>query len=52
LRSAASQVAAFFYAEPLVTLVAATSLLGESLTLSTLIGGLMVIAGVAVVQRA
>jgi drug/metabolite transporter (DMT)-like permease len=47
-----TQVAAFLYAEPLVTLVAATSLLSESLTLSTLIGGLMVIAGVAVVQRA
>jgi drug/metabolite transporter (DMT)-like permease len=47
-----TQVAAFLYAEPLVTLVAATSLLGESLTVSTLIGGLMVITGVAVVQRA
>jgi drug/metabolite transporter (DMT)-like permease len=47
-----TQVAAFLYAEPLVTLVAATSLLGESVTVSTLLGGLMVILGVAVVQRA
>jgi drug/metabolite transporter (DMT)-like permease len=47
-----TQVAAFLYAEPLVTLVAATSLLGESLTASTILGGMLVILGVAVVQRA
>ena len=35
----ASQVAAFLYIEPLVTVVAAVALLGESVAVSTLIGG-------------
>jgi drug/metabolite transporter (DMT)-like permease len=46
-----SQVAAFLYVEPLVTLVAAMSVLGETVAPSTIVGGLMVLAGVYVVQR-
>ena len=46
----ASQVAAFLYIEPLVTVVAAVALLGESVALSTLVGGFMVLAGVLIVQ--
>jgi drug/metabolite transporter (DMT)-like permease len=46
----ASQVAAFLYIEPLITVVAAVALLGESVALSTLIGGFMVLAGVLIVQ--
>ncbi len=48
----ASQVAAFLYLEPLVTLVAAVTLLGESVALSTIVGGMLVLAGVLIVQTA
>lgn len=48
----ASKVAAFLYLEPLVTLAAAVWWLGESIGLTTVAGGLLVLAGVALVQRA
>lgn len=51
-RIEASRVAAFLYLEPLVTLAAAVVLLGEAVTLEALAGGLLLLAGVAVVQRA
>jgi drug/metabolite transporter (DMT)-like permease len=47
----ASRVAAFLYLEPLVTLAAAAVILGESVGLTTVAGGLLVLAGVALVQR-
>jgi drug/metabolite transporter (DMT)-like permease len=47
-----SRVAAFLYLEPLVTLAAAVALLHEPVGLATLAGGLLVLAGVALVQRA
>jgi drug/metabolite transporter (DMT)-like permease len=46
----ASQVAAFLYLEPLVTLLAAVALLGESVGLSTIVGGVLVLVGVLMVQ--
>jgi drug/metabolite transporter (DMT)-like permease len=46
----ASQVAAFLYIEPLVTLVAAVALLGESVAISTILGGVLVLLGVLIVQ--
>jgi drug/metabolite transporter (DMT)-like permease len=46
----ASQVAAFLYIEPLVTLMAAVALLGESVALSTIVGGVLVLIGVLAVQ--
>lgn len=46
-----SRVASFLYLEPLVTLGAAVALLGEPVRVITLIGGLLVLAGVVVVQR-
>jgi drug/metabolite transporter (DMT)-like permease len=48
----ASQVAAFLYLEPLVTLLSAVALLGETVALSTILGGLLVLAGVLTVQTA
>ena len=45
-----SQVAAFLYLEPLVTLMAAVALLGESVAVSTILGGVMVLVGVLIVQ--
>jgi drug/metabolite transporter (DMT)-like permease len=51
-RLPASRVAAFLYLEPLVTLVAAMIVLGEPLDLATIAGGLCVLAGVLVIQRA
>ncbi len=51
-RVEASRVAAFLYLEPLVTLVTAVALLHEPVGLTTLAGGLVVLAGVALVQRA
>ena len=51
-RAEASQVAAFLYLEPLVTLAAAVPLLGEEVRASTIFGGLLVLAGVWLVQRA
>jgi drug/metabolite transporter (DMT)-like permease len=47
-----SRVAAFLYLEPLVTLAAAALWLGEPVSLSTLAGGALLIAGVVLVQRA
>jgi drug/metabolite transporter (DMT)-like permease len=47
-----SRVAVFLYLEPLVTLAAAVALLHEPVGAATLIGGLLVLAGVALVQRA
>jgi drug/metabolite transporter (DMT)-like permease len=51
-RLEASRVAAFLYLEPLVTLAAAVLLLHETVTLTTVVGGLIVLLGVAIVQRA
>lgn len=48
----ASQVAAFLYLEPLVTLFAAVALLGESVALSAIVGGVLVLVGVLTVQTA
>lgn len=48
----ASRVAAFLYVEPLVTLAAAAALLGERIGVASVVGGLLVLAGVAVVQAA
>jgi drug/metabolite transporter (DMT)-like permease len=48
----ASQVAAFLYLEPLVTLLSAVALLGETVDMSTLLGGLLVLVGVLAVQAA
>lgn len=45
-----SQVAAFLYLEPLVTLLAAVALLGESVAVSTILGGVLVLLGVLTVQ--
>ena len=50
-RIEASRVAAFLYLEPLVTLAAAVAILGEGVGLTTAAGGLLVLAGVALVQR-
>jgi drug/metabolite transporter (DMT)-like permease len=47
-----SVVASFLYLEPLVTAVGAAVLLGESVRLVTVVGGLMLLGGVALVQRA
>jgi len=47
-----SRVAAFLYAQPLVTLIAAVLLLNEQVTATTLVGGVMVLASVFVIQRA
>ncbi len=48
----ASRVAAFLYLEPLVTLLAAAFWLGEPIGALTLIGGALLLGGVALVQRA
>jgi drug/metabolite transporter (DMT)-like permease len=48
----ASQVASFLYLEPLVTLLSAVALLGETVAVSTIVGGLLVLAGVLTVQAA
>jgi drug/metabolite transporter (DMT)-like permease len=48
----ASRVASFLYIEPVVTLIAAMIVLHEPLILTTLMGGLLVLAGVFLVQRA
>jgi drug/metabolite transporter (DMT)-like permease len=48
----ASRVAAYLYGEPLVTLAAAVVLLGESVSAMTIFGGLLLLGGVVVVQRA
>ncbi len=46
----ASEVAAFIYLEPLVTVVSAGIILGESVTLPTLLGGLLILLGVSLVN--
>ena len=51
-RLEASQVAAFLYVEPLFTLAAAVVLLGESVATTTVVGGVLVLVGVATVQTA
>jgi drug/metabolite transporter (DMT)-like permease len=51
-RVEASRVAALLYAEPLVTLAAAVVLLGERVGVTTVVGGLLVLGGVVLVQRA
>lgn len=50
-RLEASQVAAFLYLEPMITLLAAVVLLGESVAPTTIVGGIMVLLGVLTVQR-
>jgi drug/metabolite transporter (DMT)-like permease len=50
-RIEASRVAALLYLEPLVTLAAAVALLGETVTATTIVGGLLLIGGVALVQK-
>lgn len=50
-RVEASSVASLLYLEPLVTLAAAVILLGEPVRASTVLGGLLVLAGVLLVQR-
>lgn len=47
----ASQLGAFIYIEPLVTMVLATFLLGEAITAVSIIGGAATIAGVYLVNR-
>jgi drug/metabolite transporter (DMT)-like permease len=51
-RLEASQVAAFLYLEPLVTFVAAMAVLGETVHWTTVAGGVLVLMGVAAVERA
>jgi drug/metabolite transporter (DMT)-like permease len=48
----ASRVAALLFLEPLITLVAGVYLLGETVAASTVAGGLLLLAGVALVQAA
>jgi drug/metabolite transporter (DMT)-like permease len=47
----ASQVGAFLYLEPLVTVVVASLVLSEPLLIVTLIGGAIILAGVWIVNR-
>jgi len=51
-RIEATRVASFLYLEPLVTLGAAVLLIGEHISATTVAGGLLLLAGVALVQRA
>jgi drug/metabolite transporter (DMT)-like permease len=51
-RVEASRVATLLYLEPLVTMAAAVILLGEPVRAVTVVGGLLVLAGVARVQTA
>lgn len=48
----ASRVAALLYLEPLVTLAAGALFLGEPVRLATVAGGLVLLAGVGLVERA
>ena len=50
-RVEASRVAALLYLEPLVTLAAAVLLLGEPVRAATVAGGVLLVGGVALVQR-
>lgn len=47
----ASQVAAFLYLEPIVTVIVAASLIGEAVTWATLAGGATILIGVWLVNR-
>jgi len=47
----ASQVAAFLYLEPIVTVIVAASLIGETATWATLVGGVIILIGVWLVNR-
>ncbi len=47
----ASQLGAFIYVEPLVTMVLATFLLGEAITIVSILGGAATIVGVYLVNR-
>jgi drug/metabolite transporter (DMT)-like permease len=51
-RIEATRVASFLYLEPLVTLSAAALLLGEHISATTVAGGLLLLGGVGLVQRA
>jgi drug/metabolite transporter (DMT)-like permease len=51
-RMEASRVGALLYLEPLVTLAASAILLGEPIRPATVLGGLLLLAGVGLVQRA
>jgi drug/metabolite transporter (DMT)-like permease len=46
-----ARVAVFLYVEPLVTVTAALLLLGEPILVTTIVGGLLVLAGVFFVQK-
>lgn len=48
----ASRVGALLYLEPIVTLATGMALLGEHVGVATIAGGLLLLAGVALVQRA
>ena len=50
-RIEATRVAALLYLEPLVTLAAAVALLGETVGVTTIAGGLLLVGGVALVER-
>jgi drug/metabolite transporter (DMT)-like permease len=50
-RIEASRVGALLYLEPLVTLMAAVVLLGERVQAVTILGGLLLLAGVSLVER-
>ena len=47
----ATQVGAFIYLEPLVTVVVAALMLGEPITWASLVGGAIILLGVSLVQR-
>lgn len=47
----ATQVGAFIYLEPLVTVVVAALLLGEPITWASLVGGAVILLGIFLVQR-
>jgi drug/metabolite transporter (DMT)-like permease len=51
-RLEATRVAAFLYLEPLVTMAAAVALLHERVGWMTILGGLLLLGGVVLVQRA
>jgi drug/metabolite transporter (DMT)-like permease len=46
-----AQTGAFLYIEPIVTVFVAAIVIGEKLTLSTMLGGLMILTGVWLVNR-
>jgi len=47
----ASQVAAFLYIEPFVTLIVAAGVIGEAITWASLVGGAIILLGVWLVNR-